>query len=104
MRATVTTQTQAPRCSVKSRGRCAVCRRATRADELLLFLFCPNCYKIILCEIEKTLARQGKAGGGGTGGGGNVEEATALGNPEAALRITNPRLGKAAGEYARSRG
>ena len=59
------TQAQAPRCFGKSRGRCAVCHRATRADELLWFLFCPRCYAIILSEIRSSTTGSGKPGGGG---------------------------------------
>jgi hypothetical protein len=59
-------QTQAPRCYRKSRGRCAVCHRATEASELLWFLFCPGCYAIILSEIRSSTTGPGKAGGGGS--------------------------------------
>ncbi len=58
MSATHTIKVQAPRCYGKSRGHCAVCHRATRADELLWFLFCPSCYALICSEIEAALAHE----------------------------------------------
>ena len=60
-------------------------------SELLCFLFCPRCYAIILSQVKATLAQEEAQ-----------EEATALGNPQAAARRISPRLGKAAGEYARA--
>ena len=71
---THTIQAQAPRRRRQSLKRCACCRRATEASELLCFLFCPNCYAIIYSEIEAALARDEIPGRG------NPEKARATGN------------------------